>query len=306
MDEKELGIVMATRGRRFEVLGADHSRIQCEVLKKVKFDTELETPVAVGDRVEFMRSGDGSGAIEKVLERRTCFMRPEVDTHGRKQVIAANLDQLVIVSAVKSPKLKTGLIDRFIVAAQIGSLAPVVVINKADLAKKGETDEYIAAYNSIGIPTFLVSAEHGTNLDILRAQLSGKLSLFAGHSGVGKSTLLNSLIPDLNIRTHIVSAYTDKGQHTTTAIELYELAGGGLIADSPGLKVMGIWDTTAEDLPHYFQEFRALSGDCKFQPCSHIHEPKCAVKKALEDGKIFRFRYDNYLAISESLGEDEN
>ena len=294
---------MATRGRRFEVLASDRSRIQCEVLKKVKFDTQLETPVAVGDQVEFMRSGDGSGAIEKVLERRTCFMRPEVDTHGRKQVIAANLDQLVIVSAVKSPKLKTGLIDRFIVAAQIGSLSPVVVMNKADLLDDGETAGYAAAYNTIGIPTFLVSAECGTNLDALRAQLVGKLSLFAGHSGVGKSTLLNALIPSLNIRTHEVSTFTNRGQHTTTSIELYELAGGGLIADSPGLKVMGIWDTTADDLPHYFQEFRPLAGDCKFQPCSHIHEPHCAVKKAVEAGKIFRFRYDNYIAISESLEE---
>ena len=301
MDKQEKGIVVATRGRMFEVRAEDGSRLKCEVRRKVKDEIDSTTPVAVGDRVLVSHSHAKAGMIEKVFPRETSFHRPGVYVESQKQVIAANLDRLAIVVSMKSPELKTGLIDRFLIAARNGDLEPFIVINKMDLEKPEDLDDIIAGYRSIDIPVFPTSALTGEGIKAVEQHLCDHLSLFAGHSGVGKTSLLNRMDPALDQKTKEISAATDRGKHATTNIELFELPKGGFFVDSPGLKVLGLWDVDKDDLPYYYPEFEKYRDRCRFSPCSHTHEPDCAVQAAVKKGDIPGFRYGNYLAIYQDL-----
>ncbi len=294
--------MVASRGKSFDVRSADHQVYRCDVRQKVKVAVKQETPVAVGDDVMFTGLPDFTGAIDKVLPRRTTFSRPAKGGEiAHKQIIAANLDQLVIIGSVVSPPLKTGLIDRFIIAGKLGEMSPVVVINKVDLDEAGEAESVVTAYRNAGFMSFAVSANTGSGLTELRDELREHRSLFVGHSGVGKSSILNQLVPGLTLKTREVSDYSNRGKHTTTAIELYELPDGGFVGDSPGLKVMGFDAIDADAVVEYYPEFEKYRGDCKFQPCTHLHEPGCAVKTALNRKEISQFRYENYAAIVASL-----
>ncbi len=293
------GTVIRGHGKSF-IVRSQSKEYSCEIRGKLKYITKSITPVAVGDNVTISINSDGSGNIEKVADRKTMFCRPAKGMDSRRQVLAANLDQLAVVASVQNPALKTGLIDRFLIAAEMGGLSPMIIINKIDIDKPRILDKLERFYSSIKVPIFLVSAVTGEGCDALTEFLKDHRTLLGGHSGVGKSALINRLIPELNLKVGDVSAYTDRGIHTTTSIELFELPQGGFVADSPGLKVMGFMEIDKERLDSYFPEMEPYLDKCRFTGCSHTHEPGCAIKEAVDKGEIPGFRYQSYLLIRQT------
>ena len=257
-------------------------------------------PIAVGDFVEFeLQSTDGTGLIIAVEERRNCIIRRSTKLSKQTHIIAANLDQACLVATIGFPRTSTGFIDRFLVTAEAYHVPCTLVFNKTDLYDN-ELLEYqeslFEVYRKAGYTCIGVSATQGTNLDELKTFLEGKTTLFAGHSGVGKSALLNALQPGLGLKVGDVSMFNMKGKHTTTFAELFPF-GDGFIIDTPGIKEFGMVDFTKEEVSHFFPEMRAVLHDCRFANCTHEHEPGCAVKQAVEQGFIADFRYENYLNI---------
>lgn len=257
-------------------------------------------PIAVGDFVEFeLQSTDGTGLITAVEERRNCIIRRSTKLSKQTHIIAANLDQACLVATIGFPRTSTGFIDRFLVTAEAYHVPCVLVFNKTDLYDD-ELQEYqdslFEVYQKAGYTCIGVSAAKGTNLGSLKTLLEGKTTLFAGHSGVGKSALLNALQPGLGLKVGDVSLFNMKGKHTTTFAELFPF-GTGFIIDTPGIKEFGMVDFTKEEVSHFFPEMREVLHDCRFANCTHEHEPGCAVKQAVEQGLISDFRYENYLNI---------
>lgn len=294
------GVVVRAFGKNFTVRveGIDYS---CGVRLNVKLAAGPVTPVTVGDDVEISDLGEGRGIIESVGPRRTSFFRPSKGRTSHKQALAANIDQLAIVVSVDEPPLKPRLIDRFTVVAELGGLKPLVIINKTDLGHPALVDELIVGYQKIDIQAVALSASSGSGLERLKELLNGKRTLFVGHSGVGKSTLVNALLPGLDLKTAEVSERTNKGRHTTTRVELHPLPFGGFLVDSPGLKILSLWEVTEKNLADHFVEFAEYTGGCRFNDCRHVSEPSCGVKSALDQGLIPRFRYESYLSILDSL-----
>jgi ribosome biogenesis GTPase len=260
--------------------------------------------VAVGDDVLISEGDAGHGVIERVLPRRTVLARPDPFNDDLSQVIVANVSQLLIVSSWEEPPLWLELIDRYLIAAGEGNLEPLICLNKVDLAF--EEDDYLEdmhIYEELGYTVLYTSAETGEGIDGLRAQLVGQSTVLAGLSGVGKSSLLMAVQPDLELRVEEVSGYSGHGRHTTTQVSLLKLAGGGYVVDTPGIRELGLITTHRPELVLHFPEIAALVRDCRFNDCTHLHEPGCAVIEAVEEGRIPWTRYASYQSIYESLPE---
>jgi ribosome biogenesis GTPase / thiamine phosphate phosphatase len=247
------------------------------------------------------RNSNCEGVIERVEPRHGVLTRA---SRRREHVLVANVDQLVIVMSLVQPELKQHLIDRYVATAQKGGLTPVLCLNKADLADPAEFQPLIGAYSQIGISTMLTSATTGRGIDQLRELLVGRATVFSGQSGVGKSSLLNAIQPDLALRVKSVSEETQKGRHTTTTAELIRLDFGGWVVDTPGVRQLQLWDTRPEEVEGYFREFRPLVPLCGFPDCTHTHEQRCAVKDAVTRRHVSERRYYSYLGMYNGVDEE--
>ena len=285
------------------------------ILKKDK--TLMKNPVVVGDFVLFSRSNQGEGMIAQVEPRRTVLSRAENLSRRKEQLIAANIDQVIITVSVVSPELKFPLIDRYIIATQKGGMAPVIVVNKIDLLKAPGQDpviqerdkeiygEIVKAYKAVDIPVIAVSAETGEGMDLLKQAMKDKSSVFSGQSGVGKSSLINAVTGG-TLRTGDMVGKTNKGSHTTTTAHLVPLEFGGWCIDTPGIKSFGVWDLDKDEIEQYFPEIFACGHDCRFPDCAHLHEIGCAVMKAVESREISPLRYASYQMLLQSVSEDHH
>ena len=279
---------------------------ECRIKGKFRIKGIKSTnPIAVGDIVDFELETDNnqeSGIIYNIHDRRNYIVRKSVNLSKQTHIIATNLDQLFLMITINNPPTLTSFIDRFLVTAEAYSIKTVLLFNKVDTYDKETLDEvrYLAhIYRKIGYECIGVSAKTGKNIDKVKALMLNKVSMFAGHSGVGKSTLVNAIEPTLNIKTKAISTQHMQGQHTTTFAEMFDLSFDAKIIDTPGIKGFGVVDMEREEVGDYFPEIFKLKQDCKFNNCLHIKEPKCAVKKALDEGEIAFSRYRSYMQIIE-------
>ncbi|MBF0286651.1 MAG: ribosome small subunit-dependent GTPase A [SAR324 cluster bacterium] len=260
--------------------------------------------VAVGDQVEIdLDASEDAGWIYKILPRHSKLSRPARD--GKvEQVLVSNIESLLIITSVKDPPFRSGIVDRFLITAQRGGLKPVIVLNKIDLSDQQFIMEITAPYESLGYSVLQTSAAEQTGLDELKALLQKKTSVLSGHSGVGKSSLLKALFPNWEIKIGSVSSTSHKGKHTTTISEMFPLPGGGYVVDTPGIRELGLYQLPPEELDQFFIEFETVRNQCKYKGCSHRHEPSCGIQDAVRTGHITEQRYHSYCSIYESLLEN--
>lgn len=301
MELKE-GIVFRSTGSWYEVKETvTGSMISCRLKGKFKMkNLKVTNPIAVGDRVLFHPA---ENIIEDILPRENYVIRQSVHKSAHAHLLAANVDQLILIVTIRSPKTSLGFIDRFLVTAETFRIPATLVFNKQDILDPEELDyqeELTELYTSLGYGCIKTSTYEPLGIEELKTALAGKTSLISGHSGVGKSSLLNTLLPDLDLATSEVSGFSDKGVHTTTFAEMFEPESGTRIIDSPGIKELGLMDIEKEELAHFFPEFRELLGHCRFHNCLHINEPQCAVKNAVDEGEIYLSRYLSYLSMFEN------
>ena len=296
------GLIIKSTGSWYSVLSDDGQRTECRI--KGIFRTKGITttnPLAVGDIVDFeMEPEQETGIIVNLHPRKNYIIRKSINLSKQGQIIAANLDQALLVVTLASPRTSLGFIDRFLVTAEAYSIPAKLVFNKLDLFSEEGLEvlaDYKSIYENIGYPCYDISALEGTNISRVKELLKDKVTLFSGHSGVGKSSLINALLPDLDLRTNQVSDWSDKGMHTTTFAEMFELPEGGFIIDTPGIRELGVIDIEKQELSHFFPEMRDRMHECRFHNCRHINEPGCAVLQALENGEIELSRYESYLSI---------
>lgn len=294
------GIVLRSTGSFYDVLTGDGRKIVCKVRGKIRLEGIKESnPVAVGDRVAFDLDHD-IGSITKILPRTNHILRQSVKKTGHAHVLAANVDQAFLIVTIAMPRTSLGFIDRFLVSAESYGIPQTLVFNKKDLLTADELeyqDALIDLYRNIGVGTIAVSALND-DVEELRKMLAGKTTLFAGHSGVGKSTLLNRIDPAINQKVGEISGYSEKGTHTTTFAEMFAIGPNSYVIDTPGVKEWGLVNMNEQELSDYFPEMRERRLGCKFgSRCLHVNEPKCAIIAAVEDGQIPPSRYDSYLSM---------
>ena len=303
------GLVLKSTGSWYEVLSEDNQEYTCRTRGKLRLKGFKTTnPVAVGDYVKFIEDSEvaGQGIIEEILPRTNYIIRKSVKQKSHGHIIASNIDQAILIATLAYPRTSTGFIDRFLVTAESFRIPQVLVINKVDLIKPEDSEalnDLINTYENIGIQCLQVSATENIGLVRFKELLEGKKSLLSGHSGVGKSTILNKIAPHIDQKTSSISGFANKGVHTTTFAEMFAFDQNSYIIDTPGIKELGIIDIEPEELSDYFPEMREISNECKFNNCLHVHEPKCAVKAAVDEGEIAVSRYINYLSI---LEDDDN
>jgi ribosome biogenesis GTPase / thiamine phosphate phosphatase len=279
--------------------------ISCQLPGRFKKRTIAEDIVAVGDRVKISLLTDETGTIEEIEERSSAFIRKAPVARGEyKQVLLANPDQVVLVFSCAEPEPHLRMLDRFLVIAEKEEIPPVIVANKVDLVGLEQAVALFNIYPPLGYPVLYASAKSGLGINELHDLLIGKISALAGPSGVGKSSLLNAIQPQLGLQVGQVSALTTKGRHTTVVRELFPLKDGGYVADMPGLRTLSLWDIEPEELDGYFPELRPLVSECRFNDCTHQMEPGCAVRQAVEEGRVHPERYISYLRIREGEEED--
>lgn len=301
------GKVVKSTGSWYQVKTANGQIIECRIRGKIRLKgIKVTNPIAVGDNVHYELENENQGIIHDILPRENYLIRYATKKKAQGHILAANLDQAVLIATLFFPRTSLGFIDRFLVAAESFRIPQVLVINKADLLDD-DARKYVEnlrrIYTDINVRFLLISAEKDNDLSSLFDVLKGKLSLIAGHSGVGKSTILNKLAPGkINQKIGEVSTFADKGIHTTTFAEMFEIAENTNVIDTPGIKEMGLIDIDEGEVSHFFPEMRDLFGQCKYYNCSHTHEPGCAIVEALENGTIAASRYESYLSILE--GED--
>ncbi|SEA88248.1 ribosome biogenesis GTPase [Xylanibacter ruminicola] len=300
------GLVIKNTGSWYTVLTDDGQLIECKIKGNFRLKGIRSTnPVAVGDRVEIVPNNEGTAFITEIEDRRNYIIRKSINLSKQSHILAANVDQAILVVTVVNPQTSTTFIDRFLASAEAYRVPVILVFNKTDLLDE-DTRRYQEAmvhlYQTIGYECYQISAETGVGVEALQPLLKDKITLLSGNSGVGKSTLINHLVPGASQRTAEISDAHNTGQHTTTFSEMIRLDEGWLI-DTPGIKGFGTFDMEPEELTSYFKEIFHFSQDCKFSNCTHTHEPGCAVLKALEDHYIAESRYQSYLSMLEDKDE---
>lgn len=303
----EKGIVIKSTGSRHRVLYGENSIIDCIIRGKFRVkDLKSTNPLAVGDHVLFEFDKDKSyGIITELLERKNYILRKSSNLSKQSQIIAANIDHVFLMITIIHPETQAEFIDRFLITAEAYRIPASLIFNKTDLydeEKNKRLEHLVSVYERIGYKCFRISLKNRTGLDALITEMKGKVSLVAGNSGVGKTSLLNILNPALNLKTEEISGYHKQGKHVTTFHEMHKMPFGGYLIDSPGIRGFGIVDMDRNEIYHFFPEIFRTSKGCKFYNCLHLDEPGCAVRTALENGEIDPVRYRNYLNIL----EDEN
>lgn len=277
--------------------------VKCTVRGKLRLKgDETTNPIAVGDVVDYDETGPGEGVIVRVHPRKNYIIRKSTNLSRKAHIIASNLDMVFLIVTVDFPEVKLAFIDRFLVTCEAYRVPVTIVVNKCDAYDEfnnERVESFLDLYKSVGYPVIKVSALTGENIDLVKDLCRGKISLFSGQSGVGKSTLIKALDSSIEIKTGDISTYHNQGKHTTTFYEMHALSSGGFIIDTPGIKGFGLIEMDKEELSHYFREMLPLLEKCRFSPCTHTHEPGCAVKEAVECGIIAGERYDSYLGMLE-------
>lgn len=288
----------------FYSVKTEKNTLTCKLRGRLKQNRKMEDLVAVGDQVLVNLIDDENGVIEEIYERKRALVRMAPTTRGTyKQILLANPDQTIFVFACADPEPSLRMLDRFLVIAEKQKIEALIVANKVDLIGEQKADEIFSPYTKIGYPVIYTSAKKEIGLQELSANLEGKLSVLAGPSGVGKTSLLNKLRPGLGLEVRTVKESSGKGRHTTIVRELFMLDENSYVADLPGIRQLSIWDIEPEELDGYFCEFRDLVSECHFSNCSHINEPNCAIKNAVRIGKVSEARYDSYVRVRKEIEE---